>query len=46
MSHLLHVFLLISLLELTLIIDAYQWNVHHHFEQTIYSFERAHIDEM
>ena len=35
MSHLLHVFLLTSLHELTPIIDAYQWNAHNHFEQTI-----------
>ena len=35
MSHLLHVFQLISLHELTPITDAYQWNAHDHFEQTI-----------
>ena len=32
MSHLLHVFPLISLHELTPIIDAYQWNAHDHLE--------------
>ena len=31
MSHLLHVFPLISLHELTPITDAYQWNAHDHF---------------
>ena len=35
MSHLLHVLPLISLHELTPITDAYQWNPHDHFEQTI-----------
>ena len=35
MSHLLHVFLLKSLHELTPIIDAYQWNAYDHFEQTM-----------
>ena len=35
MSHLLHVFPLISLHELTPITEAYQWNAHDHFEQTI-----------
>ena len=35
MSRLLHVFQLISLHELTPITDAYQWNAHDHFEQTI-----------
>ena len=35
MSHLLHVFPLISLHELTPITDAYQWNAHDHFEQTM-----------
>ena len=35
MSHLLLVFLLISLHELTPNIDGYQWNAHGHFEQTI-----------
>ena len=35
MSHLLHVFPLTSLHELTPIIDAYQWNAHDHFKQTI-----------
>ena len=35
MSHLLHVFPLISLHELTPITDAYQWNAHDHFKQTI-----------
>ena len=35
MSHLLHVFPLISLHELTPITDAYQWKAHDHFEQTI-----------
>ena len=37
MSHLLHVFRL-SLHELTPITDAYQWNAHDHFEQTIPKF--------
>ena len=37
MTHLLHVFPLISLHELTQITDAYQWNAHDHFEQTILS---------
>ena len=32
MSHLLHVFPLINLHELTLITDAYQWNAHDHLE--------------
>ena len=32
MSHLLHVFPLIGLHELTPITDAYQWNAHGHFE--------------
>ena len=32
MSHLLQVFLLISLHELTPITDAYQWNAHDHLE--------------
>ena len=32
MSHLLHVFPLVSLYELTPITDAYQWNVHDHLE--------------
>ena len=32
MSHLLHVFPLISLQELTPTADAYQWNAHDHFE--------------
>ena len=36
MSHLLHVFPLISLHELMPITDAYQWNVHGNFEQTIH----------
>ena len=35
MSHLLHVFPLIRLHELTPITDAYQWNAHDHLEQTI-----------
>ena len=35
MSHLLHVFPLISLHKLTPITVAYQWNAHDHFEQTI-----------
>ena len=35
MSHMLHVFPLISLHELMLITDAYQWNAHDHFKQTI-----------
>ena len=35
MSHLLHVFLLISLHEVTPTTDAHQWNTHDHFEQTI-----------
>ena len=37
MSHLLHVFPLISLHEHTPITDAYQWNAHDHFKQTIYN---------
>ena len=32
MSHLLHVFPLISLHEFTPITDAYQWNAHDHLE--------------
>ena len=32
MSHLLHVFPLISLHELTPVTDAYQWNAHDHLE--------------
>ena len=39
MSHLLHVFPLLSLHELTLITDAYCWNAHDNFGQTIYFFE-------
>ena len=35
MSHLLRVFPLTSLHELTPITDAYQWNAHDHLEQTI-----------
>ena len=35
MSHLLHVFPLMSLHELMPITDAYQWNAQDHFEQTI-----------
>ena len=35
MSHLLHVFPLASLHELTPITDAYQWNAHDQLEQTI-----------
>ena len=35
MSHLFHVFQLISLHELTPITDAYQWNAHDHLERTI-----------
>ena len=36
MSHLLHVFPLIGLHELTPITDAYQWNAHDHLEYIIY----------
>ena len=39
MSHLLHVFSLISLHEFTPITDAYQWNAHDHFEQTLHCFK-------
>ena len=35
MSHLLHVFPLIRLHELTPITDAYRWNAHDHLEQAI-----------
>ena len=35
MSHLLHVFQLISLHELTPITNAYQWNAYDHLELTI-----------
>ena len=38
MSHLLHVFLLISLHEFTSIINAYQWNAHDHLEYTIHNY--------
>ena len=41
MSHLLHVFKLISLHEFTPITDAYQWNAHDHLEQTIFSSEES-----
>ena len=47
MSHRLHVFLLISLHELTPITDAYRWNAHDHLEQTIqptYSIHFIFID--
>ena len=36
MSHLLHVFPLIGLHELTPTTDSYQWNTHDHFEQTVH----------
>ena len=39
MSHLLHVFLLISLHEFTPITDAYQWNTHDHYlDYNIFEF--------
>ena len=36
MSHMLHVFPLVSLHELMPITDAYQWNAHDHFKQTTF----------
>ena len=36
MSHLLHIFPLKSLHNLTPITDAYQWNAHNHLELTIH----------
>ena len=41
MSHLLHVFPLISLHKSMLITDAYQWNAHDHFKRIDYEKEHS-----